>query len=174
MTLTESLDATNETLLVPRMANFLVHEQSSIMSVSMPRLVHSMISLLYSNNRSKTTQRTLGWSLSSHELPNVVYNLVRVHDCFMHTLSGPKILFDISHSYENGILIAFAEIHWQPPKITFSDLPTRLLNGELYRVTPRFAGPGFNGDNNGYNDSGFRSFKDEITFIVTKSPLAFI
>jgi hypothetical protein len=152
------------------MANFLVHEQSNIINISIPRLVHSMLSRLYNSRGSKATQRTFEYLLSSQVLPDFVYNLVRIHDCFVHTLDGPKILFDISHSYTNGIMTAFAKVLWQPPKITFSNLSSHLVDGETYRITPSLASAGQHGEDH----SGFCLLMDEVTYTVTKSSLSFL
>jgi hypothetical protein len=168
--LTEFLDASNETLLVLRMANFLVHEQANIINISIPRLVHSMLSQLYNARGSKATQCTLEWSLASQALPDFVYNLVRIHDCFVHTLDGPKIMFDISHSYADGIMTAFAKVLWQPPKITFSNLSSHLVDGETYRITPGLA----SADQHAENHSGFCLPRDEAIYTVTKSSLSFL
>jgi hypothetical protein len=155
-------------LLVSRMANFLAHEQSSMINLSMSRLVHDMISLLYSETCSETTtRRTMEWSLSSQELPSLVYNLARLHDCFIHTLNGPKVLFDVSQSYTRGVLTAFVNVRWQPPRVIFPDLPSRLFEGDPYRITPRFASIDLFADDN----SEFHWLKDETTYTVTKSSL---
>jgi hypothetical protein len=155
-------------LLVSRMANFLEHEQSSMINLSMSRFIHDMISLLYSDNCSEiTTRRTMEWSLSSQELPSLAYNLVRLHDCFVHTLNGPKVLFDVTQPYTRGILTAFVKIRWQAPRVTFSELSSHLLEGDPYRITPRFASIELRTDDN----SGFRWLKDETTYTVTKSSL---
>jgi hypothetical protein len=127
-----------------------------------------MMSLLYSDDCSEmTTRRTMEWSLSSQELPSLVYNLVRLHDCFIHTLNGPKVLFDVSQSYTRGVLTAFVNVRWQPPRVIFSDLPSRLLEGDPYRITPRLANIDLFADDN----NGFSWLKDEITYTVTKSSL---
>jgi hypothetical protein len=155
-------------LLVSRMADFLEHEQSCTINLSMSRFIHDMISLLYSNNSSGiTTRRTMEWSLSSQELPSLVYNLIRLHDCFMHTLNGPKVLFDVSQSYTRGVLTAYVKVRWQAPRVTFSELPSRLSEGDPYRITPRFASMDLRTDDN----NGLRWLKDEITYTVTKSSL---
>jgi hypothetical protein len=168
--LTEITDAKNKMLLVTRMANFLEHHHSHVMKVSMTRLVHNMISLLYNDNRSETTPRSMEWSLSCQELPSFVYNFVRLHDCFIHTRNGPKVKFDISQSYTGGILTAFTKFHWQPPRVTFPGLPSWLLDGGTYRITPRFDNIGLSTD----DYSAFRRFNYESTYTVTRSTLSLL
>jgi hypothetical protein len=138
-----------------------------MVKVSMTRLVHDMISSLYTVHRSETTHCNLFWSLDSEDLPNFVYNIVRTQDCFFHHLTGSCLLLDLSHSYADNVFTVFAKVHWQIPRITFSALPNQLSDGEMYRIIPHFADPTLSSS----SCSSFSSYKDDLTYWVSKSPL---
>lgn len=161
------LGSTNEALLIPRIVNLLSREHTLMVKVSMTDLVHEMISLLYNTHRSETLHRKFDWSLSSGNLPDFVLKFVRTQDCFHHALDGSFVFFDSSYSYTVGNLTAFADLHWRLPRITFSALPTRLVNGETYRIIPHFA----DASSSATAYSGVSTRKDDITYSVTKSPL---
>jgi hypothetical protein len=149
------------------MVSYLSSKQALVFNVLMTDLVHDMISRLYSIHRSEHTHRDFEWSLSSGNLPNFVYNFVRTQDCLLHAAGGPYVMFDLSNSYTAGGLAVFADIHWQLPRTTFSALPTRLSNGEMYRIIPHFADASLGAG--GYR--GPSGSKDEILYSISKSPI---
>jgi hypothetical protein len=138
-----------------------------MVKVSMTDLVHGMISLLYNTLASETLHRKFEWSLSSGNLPDFVFNIVRLQDCFRHTNDGSFVFFNLSHSYTVGDLTAFADLHWRLPRVTFSALSTRLVNGQMYRIIPHFADAG----SGTTVCSGFSARKDDIMYSVIRSPL---
>jgi hypothetical protein len=150
------------------MVDYLNTEEPLLLNVSMSHLVHDMISQLYSLHRSDTTQRKFTWSLASGCLPDFVYNFVRTQDCFMHTPDGPCVLFELAHSYTDGVLTAIANIQWFLPRVTFSALATRLTKNDVYRITP-FWSDATAAD----STSGFSSIKDDIQYAVPVSTLPF-
>jgi hypothetical protein len=137
-----------------------------VLDVSMTHLVHDMMSQLYAMHRNDTTHRKFSWSLSSGRLSDFVYNLVRIQDCIWHTQDGPCVLFDLSHSYTDSTLTALANIQWHLPRVTFPALPTRLLQDEIYRITPQW----FDTMDAAWT-SGFIPIKDDIRFAVPGSTL---
>jgi hypothetical protein len=134
----------------------------------MTQLVHDMVSSVYEMYRSETTVRRFAWSLSCEQLPNLVYNFIRTQDCFIHTSGGPYLQFDVVGSYTGGSLLVYVDIHWQAPRITFSALSTRLSEGEKYHITPHYS----DATVSRASSDGFSLIKDEITYSLSKSPLA--
>ncbi|KAF1918725.1 hypothetical protein BDU57DRAFT_119054 [Ampelomyces quisqualis] len=161
-------DPLNKSLLVSRLTDALVREQPLLLDVSMPQLVHDMISSLYKMYRNETTVRRFAWSLSCEQLPNLVYNFIRTQDCFIHTIGGPYLLFDVLGTYTGGGLTVYADIHWQAPRITFSALPTQLSDGEKYHITPHHSDATLSRA----GIDGFSLTRDETTYSLSKSPLA--
>jgi hypothetical protein len=149
------------------MVSFLSSKQALVFNVSMTDLVHDMISRLYTIQRSEHTHRDFEWSLSSGQLPNFVFNFVRTQDCFLHAIGGPYVIFDLSNSYTAGGLAILADIHWQLPRITFSALPTRLSDGEMYRIIPHFSDASLGAS--AYR--GLSGSKDEVVYSIIRSPI---
>jgi hypothetical protein len=163
----DHLGSTNEALLIPRIVNLLSREHVLMAKVSMADLVHEMISLLYNTLPTDTLHRRFEWSLSSGNLPDFVFNVIRTQDCFHHTCDGSFVFFDLSNSYTVGDLAAFADLHWRLPRVTFSALPTRLVNGQMYHIIPHFV----DASSDATVCNGFSARKDDITYSLTRSPL---
>ncbi|KAH5399897.1 hypothetical protein HBI32_180620 [Parastagonospora nodorum] len=161
-------NSANQSLVVPRMVKLLSSEQPLVIKICMIDLVDDMMSRIYAVGRGdEAAYRDFEWSLSSKSLPNFVFNFVRTQDCLLHAVDGPYLIFDLSNSYTVGSLTVFADLQWQLPRTTFSALPTRLSDGDTYRIIPHFSYTSLGAS--GY--SGFSASKDEITYTVTRSQL---
>lgn len=96
-----------------------------------------MIECLYDNYCSDNVRRYLKWSLGSGDLPSFVYNFVRTQDCFLHSLTGPCLAVDLSSRCDTSAMLAVvADLVWQPPNISFRDVPKYLRAGEHYYIAP--------------------------------------
>jgi hypothetical protein len=157
----------NEAHLISRMVEFLMFGDCLMVNVSMKRLVHDIISHLYTVHRSDMIRGKFDWSLSSGRLPNFVYNFVRTNDCLLHTSDGLCLLFDLSHSYCDGVLTAFANVHWHLPRISFSTFLTPSSNDETCRIIPHFVDAVLGASS--HNE--FSPSRDEIRYSVTRSSL---
>ncbi|KAF2023276.1 hypothetical protein EK21DRAFT_12766, partial [Setomelanomma holmii] len=129
-------DPANEVLLVSRLDRFLHLEQSLDARICVPSLVAEMISRVYGVHRSETLHRKFPWSLSTGNLPSVVHNFIRTRDCFFYTRDGARVLFDVSHSYHDGVMTVEAAVRWQMPRLAFRDLRLDYYGDETYRIIP--------------------------------------
>jgi hypothetical protein len=154
-------EPTNETLLVPRIVDYLSHKQMGMLRILADDIVLSMISRFYDGSL------TMLWSLGSGDLREHVHKIVRTYDCFLHGLDVCCVFFNITHSFVDGKLAVSATIDWQLPRITFSALPTELPVGDVYRIVPHFANPNIGA----VSPRTCTTHEDSITYTITKSPL---
>ncbi|KAF2685134.1 hypothetical protein K458DRAFT_388028 [Lentithecium fluviatile CBS 122367] len=128
------------------------------------RLLHYMITAFYSMNTSISSQTS--WFVSTGDLPGMVFNLVRTHDCF--TGSRPFVEADISCRRLHDRLHLVADVVWQGPPLDFSGLATRIQPGMEYIITPEHGSDKFG------PDASFPQFPGEIEFAVRSHKLPLV
>jgi hypothetical protein len=81
------------------------------------------------------------WFTSSHDLPTMVFNFLRTRDCFVDSWPSPSLWINFNHSQSGLGLCISGDVEWQPLRISFPRLPTRLPAGAEYRICPCFDAP---------------------------------
>lgn len=137
------------------------------MGVDMEPLVHDMMTLFYAHHPSESAARNFTWTIGTTDLPSVVYNFVRVQDCFFHTLDGPCVTFTLQPAQPQSETLVDINIEWVPPRVTFSTCDIFDGREGRYRITPHSS----------KTDSGtrwgcnFEPYEEFIKYEVTKSSL---
>jgi hypothetical protein len=136
----------------------------SLLAIDLERLVHDTISKFYSTHASCNAYglHRLTWFSSTGDLPSMIYNFVRTHDCFRD--SKPSVDADISYTRADDGLNVAAEILWQRPYNHFSEVADSLKPGCDYVIKPEHV-PVIG------SASGFPQFPEENEFTVRSDDL---
>jgi hypothetical protein len=106
-------------------------------AVNALELIDDMIHMFYEDQSN--VEYT--WFKSSGNLPAAIYNFLRTRDCFLDTFPFPSLEVSFSYKQCNSGLSIFGEVRWQPPNISFPNLPVRLHTGAEYRIAPQYLEP---------------------------------
>jgi hypothetical protein len=106
-------------------------------AVNTPKLIYDMIDMFYKD----LSHIEYTWFKFSGNLPSAVYNFLRTHDCFLDTFPFPSLEVSFSYKQSDSGLSILGEVDWQPPNISFPNLPVRLHTGAEYRITPQYMEP---------------------------------
>lgn len=149
------------------MEYFFERSRSIWINVDMLRLVDDMIGRMYTAYRSDTAQRRFPWTLSSGDMPSLVYNYVHAQDCLSYSVDGPSVHAGFSSRYSQGDMVVYVDLHGQYEKTSFMGLRDSLPSGKSYRITPftEVAGDSSNGRCN------FTRASSEVKYSIGKSPL---
>lgn len=155
--------------MVDRMSYFFERTHSMWINVDMLRLVDDMIGRMYTTYRSDTAQRRFPWTLSSGDLPSLVYNFVHAQDCLSYSIDGPSVYAGFSSRYSQGDMIVYVDLHGHYERTSFMGLRDHLSCGKSYRITPFTEVAGGGGDDH----CNFSRACSEVTYSISKSPLPF-
>jgi hypothetical protein len=127
-----------------------------------------MLETFYDEYPVATQPQLHSWALGSHNLPKLLYSIVRTQDCFLHTPSGPCISIGaVRWSYTDLVLTIVGNVAWQPPAISFEVVPYRPRYGQQYCIFPRYTSPSL-----GLESSMFKFEPERILFTVVKGSMA--
>jgi hypothetical protein len=115
----------------------------SFLQVDLWRLVHDMITAAYS--KLPHLSRGPSWFISTRDLPGMVYNFVRTHDCFQDPQVNENNLFslrdsqanvkaEINHTCVGDEFHAVVVTLWERPHVLLSDFH---LAGDSFKIVPR-------------------------------------
>jgi hypothetical protein len=106
-------------------------------AVNALELIDDMIHVFYEDQSN--VEYT--WFKFSGNLPAAIYNFLRTRDCFLDTFPFPSLEVSFSYKQCSSGLSIFGEVRWQPPNISFPNLPVRLHTGAEYRIAPQYFEP---------------------------------
>ncbi|KAJ4346749.1 uncharacterized protein N0V89_010681 [Didymosphaeria variabile] len=127
-------------------------------NIDLQGLVHTMLESYYGGKPGQRPAST--WCLSDEDLPSFAYNFVRTRDCFIDASLCPRVQVDLLFSLPMTSIVG--EVIWQPPNVSFPELPTTLPPGASYSIHPEYRSPDYG------NATGprFAVFHDFVKFTV--------
>jgi hypothetical protein len=128
-------------------------------AVNAPKLIYNMIDMFYRDQ----SHFEYTWFKFSGNLPAALYNFLRTRDCFLDTFPFPSLEVSFSYKQSDSVLSILGEVNWQPPNISFPNLPVRLHTGAEYRIAPQYMEP----DLGCKYSAGFARFDIEPEYSVT-------
>lgn len=130
-----------------------------LLPVNLWRLVHDIITSVYS---TPSYLSQVSWLVSTQDIPGMVYNFVRTHDCFRDPRANVEA--DIKYTPVGDAFHVVAEILWERPHVLFPNLASTLQPGDHFRIAPAKI-PAIGAT------SGFPQFPEDTNYEVTSRVL---
>lgn len=153
-------DGVKDDELLPFLLQSLHSEQSRLVEVNLPNLIHDMIDAFYDDHPIQTAARNFRWSLGSGDLPGFVYNYIATQDCFLRSSEGMYLSAEVTlDCYTMPVVSVVARLRWQPPDIKFRPSPSQLGPRDQYIIAP-YRVP---------DSSSYNRFSENVDYTVTRS-----